>query len=357
MSVAEGRAPTEGFAGALGRELGVREVRTGAWFAKLVTLYLRFHPARQPSARVLALPPRARAQRVIERAALKSALTGAAAAATTTGATILTVQTQGIGALAGVPAAAAGIFGELLYRALVHIELTVDLAHIYGFELDEDDPTELMRVYALAFGLEGARDGKLAEAQNTLDSVLRLSGHDMGKRLGGRLVGDSLKRNAIPFMGIVTSATSSYRRTRALGATVHRYVRLHQALREALVARIAELGPAAPLLVEGAWFMLTADGHLAPAETAVLAWLVERFPPEARDALTARFVEDETSFHARLAAAPVEARAALLRAFEVASAVDGAPNLPERRVLRNAARALGLDVDVGRVERLARELF
>lgn len=357
MSSSEDRAPPEGFAGALGRELGVREVRTGAWFSKLVTLYLRFHPAREPSARELALPPRARALRVIERAALKSALTGAAAAATTTGATVLTVQTHGIGALAGVPAAAAGIFGELLYRALVHIELTVDLAHIYGFELDERDPTELMRVYALAFGLEGSRDGKLAEAQNTLDSVLRLSGHDMGRRLGGRLVGDSLKRNAIPFMGIITSAVASHRRTRELGATVHRYVRLHQALRDALVAHISELGAAAPLLVEGAWFMLTADGRLAPAETAVLAWLVERFPPGSRAELTSRFVEDEAGFHARLAEVPAQSRDALLRAFEVTSAVDGPPNLPERRVLRNAARALGLDVDVARVDRVARDLF
>lgn len=350
-------AAPEGFAGALGRELGVREVRTGAWFAKLVTLYLRFHPAREPSARELALPPKARATRVIERAALKSSLTGAAAAATATGATVLTVQTHGIGALAGIPAAAAGIFGELLYRALVHVELTVDLAHIYGFELDARDPTELMRVYALAFGLEGPRDGKLAEAQNALDSVLRLSGHDMGLRIGGRLVGDSLKRNAVPFMGIFTSAMSSYRRTRDLGLTVHRYVRLHQALREALVSHIAELGDDAPLLVEGAWFMLTADGKLAPAETAVLAWLVEQLPAASRAELTSRFVEDEAAFHARLAAAPEASRDALLEAFEVASAVEGPPSLPERRVLRSAARALGREVDVARLGRVARELF
>ncbi|MCC6647501.1 MAG: hypothetical protein IT374_18255 [Polyangiaceae bacterium] len=356
MTSADSSSPPEGFAGALGRELGVREVRTGAWFTKLVTLYLRFHPAREASARELALPPTARAARVIQRAALKSSLTGAAAAATATGAAVLTVQTQGLGAIAGVPAAALGIFGELLYRALVHVELTVDLAQIYGFELDARDPTELMRVYALAFGLEGARDGKLAEAQNALDGVLRLSGHDMGLRIGGRLVGDSLKRNAVPFMGIVTSAISSYRRTRDLGVTVHRYVRLHQALREALVAHIARLGDEAPLLVEGAWFMLTADGRLAAAETAALAWLIEQFPADARAGLTARFVEDEAEFHARLARTPEHVRDTLLQAFEVAAAVEGPPTLPERRVLRNAARALGREVDAARLGRVAREL-
>ena len=34
------------FAGVLGRELGVREVRSGSWFTKLVTLYLRFQRGR-----------------------------------------------------------------------------------------------------------------------------------------------------------------------------------------------------------------------------------------------------------------------------------------------------------------------
>ena len=48
---------------------------------------------------------------------------------------------------------------------------------------------------------------------------------------------------------------------------------------------------------------------------------------------------------------------ALLEAFEVASAVEGPPSLPERRVLRSAARALGREVDVARLGRVARELF
>ena len=347
----------EGFAGALGRELGVREVRTGTWFAKVVSLYLRFYRGHVPGPKDLARTPEERARRVIGRAAMRSALTGAAAAATATGATVLTVQTHGLGAIAGVPAAAAGIFGEMLYRALVHVELTVDLAHIYGLEIDPDDPTELMRVYALAFGLEGSRDGTLGEAQNTLESVLRVSGQDMGKSIGGRLVGDSLKRNAIPFMGIATSAISSYRRTRELGVTVHRYVRLHQGLRTALVDQIRHVGADAPLLVEGAWFMLTADGKLAPEETAVLAWLVEQFPAELHHELTSRFVEDEASFLARLSLVPEGARDALLSAFEVASAVDGPPTLPERRLLRNAARALGRELDAARVDRVSRELF
>lgn len=355
--MSDAAVPAEGFAGALGRELGVREVRTGAWFTKLVTLYLRFYQPHVPSSRDLARTPQDRAKRMINRAAIRSALTGAAAAATATGATVLTVQTHGIGAIAGIPAAAFGIFGEMLYRALVHVELTVELAHIYGFQLDTGDPTELMRVYALAFGLEGSPDGTLGEAQNTLDSVLRLSGQDMGKSIGARLVGDSLKRNSIPFMGIATSAISSFQRTKELGGTVHRYVRLHQALRGALVDQIRALGPAAPLLVEGAWFMLTADGRLAPEETAVLAWLVEQFPAAERPALRERFVEDEAAFLARLADAPEEARDVLLSAFEVASSVDGPPTLPERRVLRNAARALGREFDTTRLDRVARELF
>lgn len=347
-------APDPTFAGALGRELGVREVRTGAWFTKLVTLYIQFHHARPlpPDER----PANVRADKLIFKAAARSALSGAAAAATTTGATVLTLQTSGFAGIAAIPTAAAGIFFEMLYRAIVHVELTVDIARTYGIDLDVKDQGDVMRLYALAFGLEEA-PGALGEARTLIDNVTRLSGSDVGDSIGSRLLGDALKRNGIPFMGIAASAVANFRLTRKLGETVHRYVRFETALKQALVDRMVAGGDHAELLVEGVWFMLTSDGKLAPEETAILVWLLKKMPRDARPRLTARFVEDEGDFLRRLREIDdPELKATLLRAFMVATAADGRPTLPERRLLRNAAKALGGELDLEAVNRIADDL-
>ncbi len=342
------------FAGALGRELGVREVRTGAWFTKLVTLYIQFHHARPRAADDCGASERA--DRLIFRAAARSALSGAAAAATTTGATVLTLQTSGFAGIAALPTAAAGIFLEMLYRAIVHVELTVDIARTYGVELDVKDQGDVMRLYALAFGLEET-PGALGEARTLIDNVTRLSGSDVGDNIGSRLLGDALKRNGVPFMGIAASAIANYRLTKKLGATVHRYVRFETALKEAFVDDMISGGDHAELLLEGVWFMMTSDGKLAPEETAILVWLLKKSPRETRSRLSARFVEDEGAFLQRLRGVEDETlRDRLLRAFMVATIADGRPTLPERRLLRNAAKALGRELDLDLVHRIADDL-
>ena len=104
------------------------------------------------------------------------------------------------------------------------------------------------------------------------------------------------------------------------------------------------------------WFVFTADGKLVPEEVACLAKLLHKLPPEARHAVTHRFVEDELDWTERLArGVPEGSRDAFLHALEVAAAVDKEVDVPERKILRRAARALGRDFDFKRVERMMAE--
>jgi hypothetical protein len=58
----------------------------------------------------------------------------------------------------------------------------------------------------------------------------------------------------------------------------------------------------------------------------------------------------------RLRDVPEKQRQGLFRLLEVAAAVDRSASLPERRMLRNVARALHLDFDAQHLESVTREL-
>jgi hypothetical protein len=344
-----------GFAGELGKELGVEEVRTGSWFTKLVLLYLRRYSQqhhRLPKGKT----DEERAERIIRRACLKSAAAGAAAATTATGAAFLTLQTHFLAGIAAVPTAVAGILGETLYRALVHVELTCDLASLYGMRFDADDPAELWRLYSMAFGLTDTDDAPIGQARDVIDNVVRLSGAEVGQSIGTKLLTDTVKRSAVPVAGIATSAVSNWKLTRKMGDTVHQYLRYHRALSELMLGKLEACGAHSDLLLEGIWFVFTADGRLKREETAILAWLLRRLDPVMRTAVCRRFIEDEQDWMDRLKECPEDLRDVVFHGMEVAAAVDKVAPLPERRLLRNAARALGRTFDPVRLAALAREL-
>jgi hypothetical protein len=342
-----------GLAGALGKELGLEEVRSGSWFSKLVLLYLRRRAAGAPQPRDPSVPLSVQADRLIRRASVKSTLTGAAAGTTSTGAALITLNLGAIGAVVGVPATAGALLGEVLYRAVLHLDLTCALADLHGVRFHADEPWDLMRLYALVFGGdEGPLPGT---AGALLDQVVKLGGDDMALRLGTKLIGQALKRSAVPVVGIATSAYQNYQLTRKLGETVLHYVRFQRALLGSLGDGLVALGPDADLLIEGVWFVLTADGQLLPEEAATLDWLLRQRTPTERQAIRQRFTEDDDGWIARLAQSPEGSRDRLLESLVVAASSDGTTSLPERRVLRHAARALGRELDLASVERLAKE--
>jgi hypothetical protein len=342
----------EGLAGALGKEIGLDEVRSGSWFSKLVLLYLRRHAAEPPRAVDPALPLSVQAERLIRRASVRSTLTGLAAGTTSTGAALITLNFGGLGAVVGVPATAGALLGEVLYRAVLHLDLTCALADLHGVRFRADEPWDLMRLYALVFGGD---DGPLpGTAGALLDQVVKLSGDDMALRLGTKLLGQALRRSGVPVVGIATSAYQNHQLTRKLGATVLYYVRFQRALLGALGEGLVALGPDADLLIEGVWFVLTADGQLRPEEAATLDWLLRQRPTAERASIRQRFVEDDAGWLARLEQAPEGARDRLLETLVVAASADGTTSLPERRVLRHAARALGREFDPAAAERLSK---
>lgn len=357
-SAAEGSPVT----GALGEELGADSRRGGGWFTRLVLAYLRHYASKRATApaRPVVGTESERALKAIRWAAVRSAVTGAAAGATSTSATIITAETQGIGGLVAIPVAVAGICGEMAYRAIIHVELTCQLAEIFGLHIDPADPSDLWRIYALAFdpapeAETGEKSDERDPGRGMVHRVLEVEGEEVGHHIGSELLGESMLRNVVPVLGIASSSITNYRLTRRLGDTVRRFMRYQRALQDALAHEVQACSTHLDLLIEGIWFVFSADGALKPEEAAILAWLLKKRDPIQRSAIAARFVEDDHDWLLRIEQVAPELRPSFYHALEVAAAVDKSVTLPERRLLRGVARHLGLTFDLARLGRMIDE--
>jgi uncharacterized tellurite resistance protein B-like protein len=345
-------------ASSLAEDLGVRETRSQGWFTRLVGFYLRRYEARRQKIEVKVVDQErisevARAS--ILRACLKSAASGAAAGAISTAAALFTAETEGIGGFVAVPVAGLTIGAEMLYRSLVHLELTVRLAEIFGVHFDPRDTDDLWRLYALVFETHDKSADAADPGRALVGEVIEVEGSEVGEKIGSKVLGESVARNIIPFVGIVSSAVTNFIVTQRLGDTVRRYMRYERAIHDAFAQASEACHANLDLLVEGMWFIFTADGRLEPEETATLAHLMDKLDPLARKAVEARFVEDELDWAERIESIPEETRDQFFHALEVAACVDKEVSLPERKILRRAAHHLGREFDLAHLHKMIAE--
>ncbi len=285
---------------------------------------------------------------------MKCALTGAASGGITTAAELLTAESQGFAALATVPVGLLAIGGEMVFRAWVHLDLTSDLAEIFGVPFNADRGA-FWRLYALAYRTADHAEGTLDPGRLLVENVVHLNGNDVAASIGSKLLGDSFARNIVPGVAIATSSIGNWVTTRRLGDTMRRYMRYRRAFRDAMGDASSRCAAHRGLLAEGLWFLFTADGRLSPEETAVLVSLVRSLAPEETAEVMSRLVEDDYDWLQRLGQLPEHERTDFLHALEVAATVDKVVSLPERKILRGAARILGRPYDEARIGRMVKQ--
>jgi hypothetical protein len=331
-----------------------RPAGPSGWFNRLVGWHLA-RRGRRGTAPPSNATETAQAKSLIRRACLKAAASGAAAGSVATMASALTAQTEGLAVVFTVPLAAAAIAVEMGFRTLVHVDLACDLADTFHIPYDFADPDELFRLYALVFNTAGHDEQSEDRGRALVHEVMSQESEEVGEKLGNRVVGESVARNLLPVVGIATSAITNYLVTRKLGDTVRRYMRYRRALHDALEHATELCKDHLDLLIEGVWFIFSADGKLSPEEAATLAHLLHKLPPEERPAVEARFVDDELEWADRIEVLPESGRDVFLHALEVAAAVDKHVGLPERKVLRRAAHHLGRSFERERVDKMIAE--
>ena len=324
------------------------------WFNRLVAWHLKKRRGRKAMAWTADIETD-QAHALIRRACLKAAASGAAAGSVSTMAALLTAQTEGLASVVTVPLAAGAIGLEMGFRTLVHLDLACDLAATFEVPYDLEDPEDLFRLYSLIFKTAGHEEGSEDQGRELVHDVMTEETQAVGEKVGARVLGESVARNLLPVLGIATSAVTNYLVTRKLGDTVRRYMRYRRALHDALEHASTECHECLDLLIEGVWFIFSADGKLSPEEVGTLAHLLQKLPPAERALVQARFVEDELEWADRIEKLPESVRDEFLHALEVAAAVDKHVGLPERKILRRAAHHLGRPFDREQLEKMIAE--
>jgi hypothetical protein len=273
-----------------------------------------------------------------------------------TGATVVVAETEGFLGLLALPVAAAAICGDTLRRATLQLELTLDLADIFGITFDPKNASDLWLLYDALSVSAQRRPGKSHDSgRGLVHRVATFNADEIGERIGARLASESVLLSILPFASVFTSSIGNWVGMRRFGETARRYMRYRRAL-EDTVAEVERIDRGVlDLLVEGIWVTFVADGRLLAEETAVLAGLLRRFEPTSQVAVQAQFVLDEAAWIERLSGIPEAARQPFLHALCVAATVDKFVSLPERKLLERTARELGLTLDGADIEALLRE--
>lgn len=344
----------------LGASVGIHaQAPTSGWFARLLRAYLRHREAtklaRASKTEVGTAPQRA--NRAIRRACIQSSLSGAATGVVSTGATLVTASTEGVGGLVAVPIAAVAIGGEMALRTWVHIDLICTLADIFEVKFDANNRDDLWRLCALAFGAHDEETSEEDPGKKLVHELVHIDKEELGEEIGQKILGESVMRNIVPVAGIAASAITNWKLTQRLGDTARRYMRYRRAIHDALDQATAACSHTLELLVEGMWFLFIADGQLAPEESATIAGFLQKFDDATRHRVQARFVEDEYDWLERLAPAMPHAdtRQDFYHALEVLAAVDKKVGVPERRLLRSAARRLEIPFDPKSTQELIKQ--
>jgi hypothetical protein len=353
----------------IGGRLHVDRVINGGWFRKLAVDHIRKH-AETTSADYWerAFPDVAiedRANALIRKACRKASIAGALASTGASTGELLALLNTGLGAPVGVPAAMLSMLAEAAYTSFLQIDLACDLGSVYGIPFDIDDIGDLTTLFSLALELPpqvkkaaAVEEAETHHSSGLIARLIELEDGEVARRIGRKLLEESVMRNILPVVGIAISARWNYVATKKLGAAVRRYVRYRLALREALGQLRLDSLAEPQLVAEGAWLLATVEGP-PPSETAMaVGVVVDMLPAMVRDAikLDRTFGDDEEGWFELLARTPREMHAPLLDVLYLVAAANRELQPTERRFLHRVGKVLGCEIDLGRVETICRHL-
>lgn len=352
---------------AAAKRQGFDKMSDGTWFQRTIAEHIKKRATSHGEdhwERVYpGLDREQRAEKRIGESMRRASLTGAAASAGASTGELLALVTEGLAAPIGVPAALLSMAGEAAVTARLQVDLACDLAAIYGVPFDPNDTEEIATLFGLAFEVDvhKKREEEKTPEESAAESgltakLLALEDGEFAKRIGRKLLEESVMRNIIPVVGIAISARWNYVATRRFGATAHKYARYRRVLRHACERlRLKDVADPA-LIIQGAWLLATVDGDAGHEELLAIGLLLDGSSITADDVRIEETGDDEERWFDRLASSAPDTHAALLDVLYLIAATDRDLEAPERRFLRRVGKAIGREIDLARVQQFCSHL-
>jgi hypothetical protein len=361
-----------------------RRLKDGTWFNEFVRAMLSTYAERIMSEggieyfrrRYPGLPRDRIAQEVVDLAVNYATVAGAASGAASTAAFAATIGTAGGAAVVSVPAAVTTIGAEILWTTRLQLRMVYDLATVYGYPIDLDDPTDLYRAFQMAFGVQAAATGGMTVktfAPEVARSAVRgvIHGHTpliqqaarrvLGPRIGRRITQKAILRSTLPVAGIVVSGVWNRVTTQSIGTACRHDLRALGRVRDA----VRDLGDQLtvdptdyPLVIDTMLVVIGADGIFDEREREVFNRVVEWLdvPREVLESIEDRVDVNLNSLDTRLRMLRRDEREPLCRTLatcmRLMAVSEGRISDTEVAVLRRLYDAIAqpLDLDALRLE-------
>jgi uncharacterized protein (DUF697 family) len=286
------------------RELRQRDDEAANWMQRFIYREIEHRTRTRGSeywnAQFPDLAPDQRAEKRIGRMLTRATVAGVAAAAGATTAEVISIATEGTGAVVAVPLGLASVGAEMVYTTALQIDLAFDLASIYGVPFAHDDVGEISTLLGMALGVELVREptrhDKPSIAGDTKPwRVMRqMQRNDFAQKVAREVVQQSVLRNVIPVMGVLVSAVWNQVVMRRFANEVHTAVRQRLAILRACRGVDLSQQRTARAILDGAWLLATADGDIGHQEALALATLIDSLTLPQRLAVNeASFPDDE----------------------------------------------------------------
>lgn len=343
---------------------GFEAIKNGTWFSDFLKSCLNSYEERvmaQGGAAYLrgkypGLPTDAIATKLCELAESYAAVAGGLSGAVASAA----VLTAG----AGIPAAIAGVMAEVLYTVRLQLRLAYDLHLLYGMPLDADDPADLIKLFAVVYGVKGAEVGGLglkaygpevARAQifrlihGNTQAIQAAASTVLGPNIAKHITQKAMIKTAVPIVGTGISAGWNYVTTHMMGIRVRHGVRVAAALREQtqrLQDKIGRNERAELAVLEGLMALALADQNFDDKENEVYRTFLKQLalPQEQIEQLAQKIDPDlETVCGALNAIEDGACKEPIARSFCLITAADGQIVPAEEEVLKRLLTALGQD--------------
>ncbi|HWC23841.1 MAG TPA: hypothetical protein VG502_16215 [Flexivirga sp.] len=332
----------------LAADLTIDDLKSGSWFAKLLSHALKQYREKVDSAyfesKYPGMPRDGIVNARIKMAARYAALEGGLSASAYTGAVAATIGSLGGASPITGSAAALSFSADLFSTTTIQLRLAYDIAVLYRVPIDFDDPEDLWRFIRVAFAVKGAGDAAGAATKGVPVVVRPLvkkiySGATLsaGKSLpviGKYLLQRNVIKFALPAVGIPLATSMNYWSTKVAGNYARSNYRAEAAVRE-LARSVVKSSPAHRAALWVAWLVITVDGKINEAETMLMRHLIavmdsthDIFDLELREVINV-----DREFVWSLVEDVPEGRSGLYRLGVAAAEVDGKINSHERKVL------------------------
>lgn len=346
-------------------QLDLRDIRSGDWFVRIlqqvVRAYDRNARAEYFQRKYVGLPPDDIADKLISVVTRTAAITGGVAGVAATGAQIGALATGGLAtALLGT-----SIGGEMVYLTSMQMRLVLDLAVVYGIELDPDDPEDVLLVFGYALGVSPTGVvGKFAQqaaghatkhaVKKYLSKGVLQSVKNMGAKVGVKILQKTIIKYTVPAASAVVGSSFNYLSTKSIGKIARTHFAQRGAADGELRALLSRSHGHDLVFPAAAMYMANADGQLSVNERELYVSMLSRMSlPDDTRAELERLAKSEDDILEAAASRLVDPdeRRAFLDVLSLLAVCDGELADGEREFLTRAAERLGLTIDLAAVER------